>query len=129
MRRTHHRQRQQLLHRQAPRRRIAVPRARSHVSGGHPPGDDDLVHLGFQFEEGGPARPSPTPQCQGQVGKGTCTFDPTKDLMVSFTWSVPGSNTLTVVPMSDDHNRVISPASQPTQLTVTVVPPGGGGPD
>jgi len=75
----------------------------------------------------GNATPGATPQCQWQSGKGTCTFDPTKDLAIGFTWPTAGSYTLTVVPVSDDHQRTFTPAPPPTQVAITVGAAGGGG--
>jgi len=68
----------------------------------------------------GNATPAPTPSCKWQVGGGTCTFDPTKDLALSLTWSTPGSYALTVTAVGDDHHRIFQPAPKPTQLNVTV---------
>jgi hypothetical protein len=75
----------------------------------------------------GNATPTNASQCTWQAGQGTCTFDPTKDLVIGFTWPASGSYSLTVVAVSDDHHRVFAPAPAPTQITVTVAPAGGGG--
>ena len=68
----------------------------------------------------GNATPAATPSCRWQVGQGTCTFDPTKDLALGLTWSGPGSYTITVVAIGDEHHRVFAPAPKPTQVNVTV---------
>jgi hypothetical protein len=75
----------------------------------------------------GTAAPGANPQCQWLAGQGTCTFDPKKESPISLTWSAAGSQTLTVVPVSDAHLRTFTPAPTPTQLVITVVPAGGGG--
>lgn len=75
----------------------------------------------------GSAAPAPTPQCKWQAGQGTCTADPTKDLVLGFTWPAAGSYSLTVVAVGDDHNRVFAPAPKPTLVTVPVAGAGGGG--
>jgi len=53
---------------------------------------------------------------------GTCTFDPSKEFVISLTWPTPGAWSLTVVPVRDAHDRVFSPAPAPTRLGVTVIP-------
>lgn len=55
-------------------------------------------------------------------GKGTCTFDPSKEFVISLIWPTPGEWSLTVVPLGDAHDRVFAPAPVPTRVGVTVVP-------
>ena len=73
----------------------------------------------------GNATPVATPACRWQSGQGTCNADPTKDLAVALTWTVPGTYAISVVAVGDEHHRVFSPAPKPTQLTVTVGGSGG----
>ncbi len=54
--------------------------------------------------------------------KGTCTFDPSKEFVISLIWPTAGSYSLTVVPVGDAHDRVFMPAPKPTQLKVSVAP-------
>lgn len=81
----------------------------------------------YQVSWTGGATPAPVAQCRWQAGQGTCTADPTKELLLGFTWPAAGAYSLTVVAVSDDHHRVFAPAPAPTQVTVTVAPAGGGG--
>ncbi len=75
----------------------------------------------------GNAAPGANPACQWQAGQGTCTFDPKKASPFTLTWSAAGSQTLTVVPVSDEHLRTFTPAPKQTQVSVTVAAAGGGG--
>lgn len=59
---------------------------------------------------------------QPAQSKGTCTFDPAKEFMISLIWPTPGDWALTVVPMRDAHDRVFTPAPAPTRVGVTVIP-------
>ena len=68
----------------------------------------------------GNATPAPVSSCQWQAGQGTCSFDPTKELTFTLNWPAAGSFTVSVVPMSDDHNRVFSPPPKPGQVAVSV---------
>ena len=72
----------------------------------------------------GGATPTQNPACQWQAGRGTCQFDPTKDLLINLTWPTAGDYSLTVLPVSDDHHRTFSPAPQATKVAVTVAPGG-----
>ena len=67
----------------------------------------------------GTATPAPNPACQWQSGGGTCHYDPMKDLGLTLTWQTPGSQSLTVQLVRDDH-RVFSPAPAPAKLTINV---------
>ena len=78
----------------------------------------------YQVTWTGGAAPSNNSACQWQTGRGTCQFDPTKELSINLTWPTPGDYSLTVAPVSDDHHRTFSPAPPPTQLAVTVTPAG-----
>ena len=64
---------------------------------------------------------------QAAQRKGTCSFDPAKEFVISLVWPTAGSYTLTVAPVSDTHDRVFTPAPKATQVSVTVAPAGGGG--
>jgi hypothetical protein len=68
----------------------------------------------------GSATPAPVSSCQWQAGQGTCSFDPIKELAFTLNWPAAGSFTVSVVPMSDDHNRVFSPPPKAGQVAVTV---------
>jgi hypothetical protein len=77
--------------------------------------------------------PDPTgrsPACSWQTaqGKGSCSFDPAKELVISLIWPTAGTWSLTVVAVGDTHDRVFTPAPKPTQVNVTVAPAGGGAP-
>ncbi|MGH7429407.1 MAG: hypothetical protein ACREJ4_13785, partial [Candidatus Methylomirabilaceae bacterium] len=82
----------------------------------------------YQVSWTGGATPAPDPAkgaaCSWQAAqsKGTCTFDPTKEFVISLVWPTPGNWSLTVVPVGDTHDRVFTPGPKPTQVTVTVVP-------
>ncbi|MGI8401233.1 MAG: hypothetical protein ACR2NS_06460, partial [Gemmatimonadaceae bacterium] len=79
----------------------------------------------YQVSWTGGATPANNPACQWQANRsGTCQFDPTKDLLINLTWPSPGSWSLTVRPVSDEHHRTFSPAPQATQVPITV---GAGG--
>lgn len=65
---------------------------------------------------------SPVCSFEATQSKGTCTFDPKQEFVISLIWPTPGNWSLTVVPVGDTHDRVFTPAPKPTQLTVTVVP-------
>jgi hypothetical protein len=70
----------------------------------------------------GGATPGATPACQWQIGQGMCTADPTKDLLISLTWPSAGGYSLSVVAVSDNHQRTFTPPPPPTQVLVTVKP-------
>jgi len=73
----------------------------------------------------GSATPATNPACQWQVGHGTCTFDPGKDLLLGFTWPAGGTNQLSVQAVGDRHDdmtRRFAPAPPPTTVNVTVSP-------
>jgi len=72
----------------------------------------------------GNATPATTAACRWQAGQGICTGDPTKDLALGLTWSAPGSYSVTVVAVGDEHRRVFAPAPKPTQVNVAVGPAG-----
>ena len=63
----------------------------------------------------------PSSACQWQSGRGTCTFDPNKDLAMSLTWPSAGAFAVSVALVKDSH-RTFSPAPAPTQVRVTVAP-------
>ena len=75
----------------------------------------------------GGATPTTNTLCQWQVGKGlgTCQGDPTKDLVMSFTWPNAGVYSLSVITVGDDHHRSFSSAPQVTTVTVAAAPGGG----
>jgi hypothetical protein len=79
----------------------------------------------YQVTWTGGAAPTNNSACQWQPGRGTCQFDPTKDLLINLTWPAAGSYSLTVVPVSDEHHRTFTPAPQATQVAVTIAPGGG----
>ena len=68
----------------------------------------------------GDATPARNSACQWQAGRGTCQFDPTKELSIDLTWPTAGSYSLTVSPVSDEHHRTFSPAPPATRMAVTV---------
>jgi hypothetical protein len=68
----------------------------------------------------GNAAPGITPNCQWQVGGGTCTFDPRQALPISLRWPSTGDYRLTVTAVSDEHDRTFSPAPPPTTTQVKV---------
>lgn len=72
----------------------------------------------------GEATPARTTACQWQANSGTCDFDPTQNLSFNLTWAAAGTQFLTVVPVSDDHERKFPSSAQPTRLEVTIAPPG-----
>ena len=78
----------------------------------------------YQVTWTGGATPARTTACQWQSGRGTCDFDPTQNLSFNLTWPAAGTYGLTVVPLSDDHDRKFSSRAQPTRLEVTVAGPG-----
>ena len=78
----------------------------------------------YQVTWTGGATPARTTACQWQANSGTCDFDPTQNLSFNLTWAVAGTQSLTVVPVSDDHERKFPSSAQPTRLEVTVAPPG-----
>lgn len=74
----------------------------------------------------GGATPGTNNLCQWQgKGSGTCKGDPTKDLVMSFTWPNAGVYSLSVTTVGDDHPRSFS--SPPRLTTVTVGAGAGGG--
>lgn len=68
----------------------------------------------------GNAVPLPRSGCQWQAGRGTCKYDPAKELTISLTWPAAGTYSLGVTPVGDDHKRAFT--TPPTQLSVSVVP-------
>ena len=60
--------------------------------------------------------------CSWQAGQGRCDFDPTRDLLLTLTWSSAGPQTLSVVAVRDEHGRVFGPTPAATQVAVTVNP-------
>ena len=72
----------------------------------------------------GQATPARNSACQWQAGRGTCQFDPTKELSFDLTWPAAGTYSLTVSPVSDEHHRTFNPAPPVTRMSVTV---GAGG--
>jgi hypothetical protein len=73
----------------------------------------------------GDAVAAPVKGCDWQ--KGICKSDPMRELEIKLTWATPGSYSLTVIPVGDDHGkqlRTFAPAPKPTAVVVTVV--GGG---
>jgi hypothetical protein len=74
----------------------------------------------------GGATPAPHAACQWQAGAGTCQFDPAKDLALSLTWQTAGTQSVSVQVLKDTH-RTFAPVPPPTQLTITVGTPSGGG--
>ncbi len=70
---------------------------------------------------GGAAR-SPVCSFEATQSKGTCTFDPKQEFVISLVWPTPGNWSLSVAPVGDTHDRVFTPAPPVTRLDVTVVP-------
>jgi len=74
------------------------------------------------------ARPGPGPArseaCSWEPARnrGTCSFDPAKEFVISLVWPTPGTWSLTVAPVRDSHDRVFTPAPTATRLEVNVVP-------
>ena len=66
--------------------------------------------------------PAANAACQWQGGGGVCTFDPTRDLVITLTWPAAGSYSLSVLPVGDSHHRIFQPAPAPTQVAITVGP-------
>lgn len=68
------------------------------------------------------ANVAPSTDCSTGLNPGLCTAAPAKPFGVDFTWPTGGSDTLTVIPVSDAHGRVFKTA-QPTQVNVNVQGP------
>ncbi len=88
----------------------------------------------YQVNWTGGATPAPAPAgrpsaCSWNAaqGNGTCTSSPAQEFVISLVWPNPGNYALTVVPVKDAHDRVFTPAPQPTRVSVTVASSGGGG--
>ena len=78
----------------------------------------------YQVTWTGGATAGNNPACHWQAGRGTCEFDPTKDLSINLTWPAAGTNSVSVLPVSDTHHRTFTPVPQTTQIAVNVTPPG-----
>lgn len=83
----------------------------------------------YQVSWTGGAVPSPERSARNSActwqpaqSKGTCTFDPATDFLISLIWPTPGDWALTVVPVRDAHDRVFTPTPAPTRVGVTVIP-------
>ena len=76
--------------------------------------------VNYQVSWTGNATPAPASGCQWQAGGGTCSFDPTKDLAISLTWTSAGPNSLTVKAVGDAHGRAFAPAPAAAQVAVSV---------
>lgn len=86
----------------------------------------------YQVSWTGGATPAPAPArgaarseaCAWEPARnrGTCSFDPAKEFVISLVWPTAGNWSLTVVPVKDAHDRVFTPAPPPTQVEVTVTP-------
>lgn len=65
-----------------------------------------------------------SPACSWDAAqfKGTCTFVPKQEFVISLVWPTAGNHTLTVTPVGDVHDRVFTPAPKPTQVSVNVSP-------
>ncbi len=90
---------------------------------------NERVEYRITWTGGAAPAPDPTRDTRGQTcswkaaeSKGTCTFDPSKEFVISLIWPTPGNYSLTVVPVGDTHDRVFAPAPKPTQVNVSVVP-------
>jgi hypothetical protein len=60
--------------------------------------------------------------CTWQAGRGSCDFDPTRDLLLTLTWSAAGPQTLSINAIGDVHGRTFAPTPPATQVAVTVSP-------
>jgi hypothetical protein len=78
----------------------------------------------YRLSWDGAATPAPNAACDWQ--RRTCTYDPMKDLALTFTWPSAGAYTVSVQLVKDDH-RSFAPAPPPTKLSVTVAATTGGG--
>jgi hypothetical protein len=61
--------------------------------------------------------------CEWQAGQGICNFDPTQHLVFNLTWATPGTYSLRVAALRDQH-RVFEPRPEAAQVAVTVGPGG-----
>jgi hypothetical protein len=74
----------------------------------------------YQISWTGNATPAPVSGCSWKTGGGTCSFDPTKDLVIGLTWPAAGNQSLSVQAIGDRHGRAFSPAPPATQVMVSV---------
>jgi hypothetical protein len=69
----------------------------------------------------GNATPAATPAnaCSWQTGRGTCKFDPARELDLSFAWPAAGNYALTAALVGDEH-QTFSPALPAAEVAVAV---------
>ena len=78
----------------------------------------------YRISWDGGATPAPNAACDWQ--RGTCSFDPAKDLTLNLTWPNAGAFTLSVQLVRDNH-RVFTPTPAPARFGVTVGAAASGG--
>jgi hypothetical protein len=74
----------------------------------------------YRVSWSGGAAPAPNPRCAWQAGGGVCKAEPRQDLVITLTWAAAGTQTLTVAPVGDAHERSFAPAPKPTVVSVVV---------